>query len=59
VTPHVPDAWIEHSKTRIGYEIAFTRHFYEYVPPRPLEEIDNDVKRLIGEIQQLFAELDS
>jgi len=59
VAPHVPDAWIDHSKTKIGYEIPFTRHFYEYVPPRPLEEIDADVKRLIGEIQQLFAELDS
>ena len=59
VAPHVPDAWIDHSKTRIGYEIPFTRHFYEYVPPRPLEEIDADVKRLIAEIQLLFAELDS
>lgn len=59
VAPHVPDAWIDHGKTRIGYEIPFTRHFYEYIPPRPLEDIDADVKRLIAEIQVLFAELDS
>jgi type I restriction enzyme M protein len=59
IAPYVPDAWVDHGKTRIGYEIPFTRHFFEYVPPRPLEEIDADVKRLIGEIQQLFAELDS
>ncbi|WP_228266518.1 type I restriction-modification system subunit M [Ornithinimicrobium ciconiae] len=59
VLPYVPDAWVEHAKTKVGYEIPFTRHFYEYVPPRPLEEIDADVKRLITEIQNLFAELDS
>lgn len=59
VAPHVLDAWIDHGKTKIGYEIPFTRHFYEYVPPRPLEEIDADVRRLIGEMQTLFAELDS
>ena len=40
VLPHVPDAWIDHDKTKVGYEIPFTRHFYKYVPPRPLEEID-------------------
>lgn len=59
VTPYVPDAWIDKSKTKIGYEIPFTRHFYEYTPPRPLEEIDTDVKRLIGEIQALFSEVES
>ena len=58
VLPYVPDAWVDHAKTKVGYEIPFTRHFYEYVPPRPLEEIDADVKRLIAEIQDLFAELD-
>ena len=35
VLPHVPDAWIDHDKTKIGYEIPFTRHFYVYTPPRP------------------------
>ncbi len=59
VLPYVPDAWVDHAKTKVGYEIPFTRHFYEYVPPRLLEEIDADVKRLIAEIQDLFAELDS
>lgn len=59
VLPYLPDAWVDHAKTKVGYEIPFTRHFYEYVPPRPLEEIDADVKRLIAEIQDLFAELDS
>ena len=43
VLPHVPDAWVDHAKTKVGYEIPFTRHFYKYVPPRPLEEIDADL----------------
>ena len=59
VLPYVPDAWVDHAKTKVGYEVPFTRHFYEYVPPRPLEEIDADVKQLITEIQGLFAELDA
>jgi type I restriction enzyme M protein len=59
VLPYIPDAWVDHAKTKVGFEIPFTRHFYEYVPPRPLEEIDADVKRLIADIQHLFAELDS
>lgn len=59
VRPHVADAWIDHSKTKVGYEIPFTRHFYEYVSPRPLDEIDTDVNRLIAEIQILFSELDA
>ncbi|MEH1842085.1 MAG: class I SAM-dependent DNA methyltransferase [Nostoc sp.] len=46
VLPHVPDAWVDESKTRIGYEIPFTRHFYEYVPPRPLEDIEQEIKNL-------------
>jgi type I restriction enzyme M protein len=59
VKPHVPDAWIDESKTKVGYEIPFTRHFYKYQPPRPLVEIDADVKRLIAEIQNLFTEAQS
>ena len=43
VLPYVPDAWVDHDKTRIGYEIPLTRHFYVYVPPRPLEEIDAEI----------------
>ena len=57
VFPHVPDAWIDESKTKKGYEIPFTRHFYRYTPPRPLEEIDADLKRLSGEIQAMLREV--
>ncbi|NKY88210.1 type I restriction-modification system subunit M [Nocardia veterana] len=57
VLPHVPDAWIDHAKTKIGYEIPFTRHFYVYNPPRPLEEIDAELKELEAEIQQLLGEV--
>ncbi|MFF6802907.1 N-6 DNA methylase [Streptomyces sp. NPDC012616] len=57
VHPHVPDAWIDHSKTKIGYEIPFTRHFYVYEPPRPLAEIDADLKALEAEIQGLLGEV--
>ena len=48
VLPYVPDAWVDHAKTKIGYEIPLTRHFYRYVPPRPLEEIDAEIKRARG-----------
>jgi len=57
VLPYVPDAWVDHSKTRIGYEIPLTRHFYKYEPPRPLEEIDAEIKTLEAEIQELLAEV--
>ena len=58
VLPHVSDAWIDESKTKIGYEIPFTRHFYKYVPPRPLEEIDADLNKLISEITELLREVE-
>src|SRR5699024_147546 len=51
VHPSVPDAWIDESKTEEGVEISFTRHFYEYVPPRPLEEIDRDLDEVLGRIR--------
>jgi type I restriction enzyme M protein len=57
VLPYVPDAWVDHSKTRIGYEIPLTRHFYKYVPPRPLAEIDAEIKTLENEIQMLLGEV--
>ncbi len=57
VLPHVPDAWIDESKTKKGYEITFTRQFYRYVPPRPLAEINADLKRLSGEIQAMLQEI--
>lgn len=57
VLPHVPDAWIDDSKTKIGYEIPFTRHFYVYKPPRSLAQIDGELKILEGEIQALLGEV--
>ncbi|WP_043729345.1 type I restriction-modification system subunit M [Nocardia asiatica] len=57
VLPHVPDAWIDHDKTKIGYEIPFTRHFYRYTPPRPLKEIQKDLRGLVTEIQAMLAEV--
>ncbi len=54
VRPHVADAWIDHDKTKIGYEIPFTRHFYAYVPPRPLDVIDLELKALAGWILGLL-----
>ena len=57
VTPHVPDAWIDHSKTKVGYEIPFTRHFYVYTPPRPLAEIDAELRDLETQIQKLLGEV--
>ena len=59
VMPHVPNAWIDHSKTKVGYEIPFNRHFYKYVPPRPLEEIDADLDKISAEIMALLQEVRS
>ncbi len=59
VLPHVPDAWIDTSKTKIGYEIPLNRHFYRYEPPRPLEVIESDIKRLEREILDLLKEVTS
>ena len=55
VLPHVPDARVDESKTKIGYEINFNRYFYTYVPPRPLEEIEADLKKIEKEIVQLLG----
>jgi type I restriction enzyme M protein len=57
VLPHVPDAWINESKTKIGYELPFNRHFYKYVPPRPLAEIDAELDQVSAEIMQLLQEV--
>ena len=56
VLPHVPDAWIDESKTKVGYEIPLNRHFYRYEPPRALEVIEADIKTLEGEILALLKE---
>lgn len=58
ILPHVPDAWIDAKKTKVGYEIPFSRHFYEYVPPRPLAEIDADLNGLAAEIIDLLREVE-
>ena len=58
IAPHVDDFWLDRSKDKVGYEIPFTRHFYKYVPPRPLEEIDNDLNNLIAEITTLLKEVE-
>ena len=57
VLPHVPDAWIDESKTKLGYEIPLNRHFYRYEPPRPLEKIESDIKTLESEILALLKEV--
>jgi type I restriction enzyme M protein len=57
VRPYVEDAWVDHGKTRIGYEIPLTRYFYKYVPPRPLAEIDAEIEALEGEIQEMLREV--
>lgn len=58
VEPHVPDAWIDQSKTRVGYEIPYARHFYRYVPPRPLGEIDLELNKLTAEIIALLQRIE-
>ena len=65
VKPHVPDAWIDESKRDeqdgevgiVGFEIPFNRHFYVFEPPRPLEEIDADLKQCTDKIKQMIEEL--
>lgn len=58
ILPHVPDAWVDRKKTKVGYEIPFTRHFYKYVPPRPLTEIDADLEAQIAKIQALLSKVE-
>jgi type I restriction enzyme M protein len=57
VLPHVPDAWIDESKTKVGYEIPLNRQFYVYEPPRPLEVIEADIRTLESEILALLKEV--
>lgn len=65
VKPHVPNAWIDESKCDdkdgevgiVGFEIPFNRHFYEFVPPRPLDEIDADLKQCTDRIKKMIEEL--
>lgn len=57
VLKHVPDAWVDHSKTKVGYEIPLNRHFYRYEPPRDLDEISADLKALEEDIVRMLAEV--
>jgi type I restriction enzyme M protein len=65
VKPFVPDAWVDESHRdaadgkigRVGYELNFNRYFYKYVPPRPVAEIDNELKTLEAEIANLLKEV--
>ncbi len=57
VLPHAPDAWIDHEKTKVGYEIPFNRHFYVFKPPRPLAEIDAELKQTTDRILTMIKGL--
>ena len=57
VRPHVPDAWMDRSRDKIGYEINFNQHFYRYTPPRPLAEIDAELKEAEAEVLRLLREV--
>ena len=57
VEPHVPDAWADGEKIKTAYEINFNRHFYTYTPPRPLAEIDADLKQMEEKIVRLLREV--
>ncbi|MFZ1799636.1 MAG: hypothetical protein WAU24_07190, partial [Chitinophagaceae bacterium] len=59
VKPHVDNAWIDWAKTKTGYEIPFSRHFYTYEPPRALEEIDADLNRVVREIMAMLREVEA
>jgi type I restriction enzyme M protein len=55
VLPYVPDAWVDESKTKRGYEISFNRYFYVYHPPRSLDEIQNNLTQIENQIQDLLG----
>lgn len=57
VLPHAPDAWIDHEKSKVGYEIPFNRHFYVFEPPRSLHEIDEELKAVATNISRMLEEL--
>jgi len=57
VLPHAADAWIDHEKTKVGFEIPFNRHFYVFEPPRELAEIDTDLKKVTDRIKAMIEGL--
>ena len=56
VLPYYSDAWMDRKKDKIGFELNFTQYFYKYQPPRPLEEIERDIREVTAEIQELIRE---
>ena len=59
IHPYVSDAWIDHDKTKVGYEIPFTRQFYVYTPPRPVDEIRAEIEQLETQIQRWMSGLEA
>ncbi len=57
VLPHVPDAWVDEGKTKVGYEVPLTREFYVYTPPRALEEIEGEIAGLEKEIMGMLKDI--
>ncbi len=57
VLPHVPDAWVDYEKTKVGYEIPINRYFYVYKPPRSIKEIEEDIAQIEGKIAGLLKGL--
>lgn len=57
VLPFAPDAWIDEKKTKIGYEIPFTRYFYEYIPPKPAQELEIEIKEIEMELDGVLEEI--
>lgn len=57
VLPHVPDAWVDESKTKVGYEINVNRYFYKYIPPRQLDDIEAELKAIEAEIAGMLGEV--
>jgi type I restriction enzyme M protein len=55
VLPHVPDAWIDEKKNMVGYEINFTKYFYEYKPLRSLQDIKTDIMALEDETHGIIS----
>ena len=57
VLPHVPDAWVDEEKTKVGYEIPFNRHFYVFKPPRSLSDIDTELKGVTDSVLRMIEDL--
>ncbi|ACO84651.1 type I restriction-modification system subunit M [Clostridium botulinum] len=57
VIPFAPDAWIDEKKTKVGYEIPFTRYFYKYVPPKPAKELEMEIREIEMELDGVLEEI--